>query len=87
MCKKEFDKTEMLIFKHEEFLNTINVDNENFYSDHLVLNKDKLISSDTLVRMSINKHNKKKHRRKSSFDLENIMRSPNSLDVSSALYS
>lgn len=36
MCKKDFDNSKLLIFKNEEFLNTINVDNENFYSDHLV---------------------------------------------------
>ena len=47
MCKKEFDSTKMLIFNNEEFLNTINVDNENFYSDHLIVNKERFISTET----------------------------------------
>jgi hypothetical protein len=45
MCKKDFDNTNMLIFNNDEFLNTINVDNENFYSDHLIVGRERLISS------------------------------------------
>ena len=48
MCKKEFDSTKMLIFNNDEFLNTINVDNENFYSDHLIQSKYKLISTESI---------------------------------------
>ena len=36
ICKKEFDNTDSLIFKKDEFMNTIQVDNENFYSDHFL---------------------------------------------------
>ena len=47
MCKKEFNTTKMLVFNNEEFLNTINVDNENFYSDHLIQSRERLISTET----------------------------------------
>ena len=66
MCKKDFDDTKMLIFNNNEFLNTINVDNENFYSDHLILNKDRLISTESFKRFGPNKNDKKRH---SSYDL------------------
>ncbi len=36
ICKKEFTCTKDLIFDQEQFMNTINVDNEYFYSDHLI---------------------------------------------------
>lgn len=52
MCKKDFENTKTLIFNNNEFLNTINVDNENFYSDHLIIHKDRLISTETFQRLN-----------------------------------
>jgi len=45
MCKKEFNDTQDLIFDSEQFMNTINVDNEYFYSDHIMKPELKLFRS------------------------------------------
>ena len=79
MCKKEFTETAHLIFNNRylfslihhcrEFLNTINVDNENFYSDHLIFIKDRLISTTSFKNFSPLKLLNGNMRR-SSFDLD-----------------
>lgn len=85
MCKKEFDSTKMLIFNNEEFLNTINVDNENFYSDHLINSRYKLISTESLKNYEPKINGYRSNRlRKSSLDLHQIMRRTNSLDNSTS---
>jgi hypothetical protein len=48
MCKKEFQMTKQLIFDSIQFMHTINVDNEYFYSDHLINSDDKLMKSESL---------------------------------------
>lgn len=81
ICKKEFDNTKTLFFNNNEFLNTINVDNENFYSDHLVINKERLISTQSFKKYGPKLSNDQK--RRSSFDLIQILRESNSLFSSS----
>lgn len=41
-CKKVFEKDANNKFNINEFLQTINVDNEAFYSDHLIKNSHRL---------------------------------------------
>jgi hypothetical protein len=66
----------MLIFNNNEFLNTINVDHENFYSDHLINNKDRLVSTGSIKKFALNKL----HRQHSSFDLNQMLRNVNSME-------
>lgn len=45
ICKKEFDNYNDLLFNKDEFLSRIEVDNENFFSEHLVFKTNNLIST------------------------------------------
>ena len=45
ICKKELNDYNDLLFNKDDFRSNIEVDNENFYSEHLVFEKHKLISS------------------------------------------
>ena len=45
MCKKEFNTFQNVNFNDKEFMATINVDNECFYSDHLINDDNRLIDS------------------------------------------
>ena len=47
-CKKRFGKGVNKKYNYDEFLATINVDNECFYSDHLIRTKYKLASTQAI---------------------------------------
>jgi len=73
-CKKAFFKSKSLRFDQGEFLQTINVDNECFFSDHLILdNHDRLASTNTIDKYDpFFKAGRQK--RRLSFDLANMLR-------------
>ena len=72
-CKKVFEKDGNLKFNINEFLQTINVDNEHFYSDHLIRNSHRLASTRTIVKFDPF-YKEKGVRRRLSFDLGQFMR-------------
>jgi len=79
-CKKSFNDPQNLRFDDKEFLQTINVDNEMFYSDHLVHNSHRLARTETLEKFGpfANK------RHNNSFDLAIYLRNKAKLQESIA---
>ena len=49
MCNKSYKNGADKRYNLDEFLQTINVDNECFYSDHLIQSKNKLISTQDIL--------------------------------------
>ena len=49
ICKKDFARGADKKYNLAEFLQTINVDNECFYSDHLIKSQFKLASTQTIL--------------------------------------
>ena len=73
MCKKTFGRGVSKRYNLEEFVQTINVDNECFYSEHLVKSEIKLASTQTIIENDPF-FLKLKRQRVQSFDLANFMR-------------
>jgi len=75
-CKKSFRGRANKRYNLDEFLQTINVDNECFYSDHLIKSKDKLAHTNTILKNDPY-FLKKKRQRIASFDLAMFLRKDN----------
>ena len=71
MCKKEFLSTAQLIFDSNQFMHTINVDNEYFYSDHLINSDYKLMKSSEVRKYAPMRVSQDQ---KASVDLERVLR-------------
>lgn len=72
-CKRNFGGKANKRYNLQEFLQTINVDNECFYSDHLINSNGKLASTRTILKNDPY-FLKKKRQRVASFDLAGFMR-------------
>ena len=75
-CKKVFNDPGNLKFNEDEFLQTINVDNEMFYSDHIIHPEYKLASSQELAKYDPF-YQIRKGKRRQSFDYAFFLRYQN----------
>lgn len=73
VCRRSFKGDENKRYNLEEFMQTINVDNECFYSDHLIKSSHKLASTGTILKNDPF-FVRKKHQRIASLDLANFLR-------------
>ena len=76
VCRRSFKGDENKRYNLAEFMQTINVDNECFYSDHLIKSGHKLASTGTILKNDPF-YLRKKHQRIASLDLANFLRKDN----------